>query len=91
MTPKMVIFVNLLSLIAPTVWVVAAGALGFSIGKFGPSLLKKFKNDSFTNPVNSTNAAKVSQRSTSRRPPSAGKAKPSPPTSIYRGKRTSAR
>ena len=91
MTPKMVIFVNLLSLIAPTVWVVAAGALGFSIGKFGPSLLQKFKNDRTSSFKYPGNATKVSRRRAARRTSSAGKAKPSTGTSVHRGKRTSTR
>jgi len=76
MTPKMVIFVNLLSLIAPTVWVVVAGALGFSIGKFGPALLQKFKNDRSTNPSNSRNATALPKRSTSSRTSSARRTAP---------------
>jgi len=91
MTPKMVIFVNLLSLIAPTVWVVAAGAIGFSLGKFGPSLLQKFKNDSTSSSKHPGNATKVSRRRAARRAPSASKTKPSIATSLYRGKRTSTR
>jgi len=37
------IFVQLLSLIAPSVWIFIAGALGFTVGAYGPTIIGKFK------------------------------------------------
>jgi hypothetical protein len=47
--------------------------------------------DRFTRSVNPTNAAKIPQRNPPRRAPSVGKTAKSSASSVYRGKRTSAR
>lgn len=75
-TAMIPLFLNLLSLIAPTLWVLAAGALGIGVGAYGPRVFQKFKHDSFTYRPDSENAAAVPKRSTSRRPSRPVKAKP---------------
>lgn len=42
-TAMIPLFLNLLSLIAPTLWVLASGALGIGIGAYGPRLVARFK------------------------------------------------
>ena len=64
---KPMLFVNLLSLIAPTLWVVAAGALGFSVGAYGPRLFNRIKNDCLTRSSNPANAKALPRRNASRR------------------------
>lgn len=85
------LFLNLLSLIAPTLWVLASGALGVGIGAYGPRLLTRLKNDSLANPSNPHHAKAVSKRGTSRRAGSPRKAAPRPTASGARRKRPAAR
>ena len=75
-TAMIPLFLNLLSLIAPTLWVLGSGALGIGIGAYGPRLLKHFRHDHLARPTNSKNAAKVPKRSAARRPGGTVKAKP---------------
>lgn len=75
-TAMIPLFLNLLSLIAPTLWVLAAGALGISVGAYGPKLLKRFQNDSLTSASNSANAGTLPKRRPSRRPSRPVKTKP---------------
>lgn len=87
----MVIFINLLSFIAPTVWVVIAGALGFSAGAYGPKLLQRFKNDRFANPLNPSNAATIPKRRAPRRAANSRRTAPRPSASGAGRKRPPAR
>jgi hypothetical protein len=34
-TPMITVFINLLAAVAPSIWVIAAGALGIGIGAYG--------------------------------------------------------
>lgn len=81
------LFLNLLSLVAPTLWVLVAGALGFSVGAWGPKLFNKFKNDSFTSTLNSSNAGKVSRRNAASRAANPSKRKKNSTSSGTRRKR----
>ena len=85
------LFLNLLSLIAPTLWVLASGALGIGIGAYGPRLLKHFKNDRLTRPTNPKNAAALPQRGAARRAGGPRKTKPRVAASGPRRKRPAAR
>jgi len=67
MTKTTMLFINLLSLVAPTLWVILAGALGFSAGAYGPRLFKKFKDDYFAGSANPADAKKVSRRNAASR------------------------
>ena len=90
-TAMIPLFLNLLSLIAPTLWVLGSGALGIGIGAYGPHLLNRLKNDCLTRPTNSKNAAALHQRSAARRAGGARKTKPRPAASGPRRKRPAAR
>jgi hypothetical protein len=79
MTSKMVVFVNLLSLVAPSIWVVASGVLGFSIGRFGPNILQKLKNDRSASSKHSSGSKVLHGKHSSRRTRSFRKASPNPP------------
>lgn len=70
---KMMLFMNLLSLVAPTIWVIVAGAFGFSIGAYGPQLFKRFKYDSNASLSNPSDAKKVSRRNSASRVANSGK------------------
>jgi hypothetical protein len=83
------LFLNLLSLVAPTLWVLVAGALGFSVGAWGPNLLKKFKNDSLTSTLNPSNAGKIPRRNAASRATNPSKRKKNPPSGGTRRKRSS--
>ena len=85
------LFLNLLSLIAPTLWVLASGALGIGIGAYGPRLFAHLKNDRFTRPTNPKNAAALPQRGAARRAGGARKTKPRAAASGARRKRPAAR
>lgn len=82
------LFINLLSLVAPTLWVVLAGALGFSVGAYGPKLFKKIKDDYFASTANPADAKKVSRRNAASRVANTPKAAPDP-TSRGRGRKRS--
>lgn len=77
-TAMIPLFLNLLSLIAPTLWVLGSGALGIGVGAYGPRLLKHFRHDHIARPTNSKNAAALPQRGAARRPSGTVKAKPRP-------------
>jgi len=66
-TAMIPLFLNLLSLIAPTLWVLGSGALGIGIGAYGPRLFKRLKHDHFARSSNSVNAAKVPKQRPTRR------------------------
>jgi len=89
-TAMIPLFLNLLSLIAPTLWVLASGALGVGIGAYGPRLINRLKHDRIARPTNSTNAAKVPKRSAARRLSRSAKAKPNPSSRGNGRKRPSA-
>ena len=89
-TAMIPLFLNLLSLIAPTLWVLASGALGIGIGAYGPRLLKRLKHDRLARPTNSKNAAALPQRGAARRVGGACKTKPRFAASGARRKRPSA-
>jgi len=88
-TAMIPLFLNLLSLIAPTLWVLASGALGIGIGAYGPRLLKHFKHDRLTRPANPKNAAALPERGAARRAGGARKAAPRPAPSRTGRKRSS--
>ena len=87
MNAKMVLFVNFLSLIAPSMWVVIAGALGFSAGAYGPKLLQRFKHDHLSNLVSSGTVPKVSKQQRPRRAANSFRTKTSPAPIKQRRKR----
>jgi len=66
-TAMIPLFLNLLSLIAPTLWVLASGALGVGIGAYGPKLLARLKNDCASNSADPDDAAEIPKRGASRR------------------------
>lgn len=86
---KTMIFLNLLSLVAPTIWVIVAGALGFSVGAYGPQLFKRFKYDSNASSSNSGDAKKVSRRNSASRIANSGKSASRSASSRAGRKRTS--
>jgi len=86
-TAMIPLFLNLLSLIAPTLWVLASGALGIGIGAYGPRLFNYFKHDRLARPTNSKNAAALPQRGAARRAGGACKTKPRPTASGPRRQR----
>lgn len=90
-TAMIPLFLNLLSLIAPTLWVLASGALGVGIGAYGPKLLARLKNDSLANPSNPNHAKALPQRGAARRTGGPRKTKPRPAASGPRRKRPAAR
>lgn len=75
-TAMIPLFLNLLSLIAPTLWVLASGALGVGIGAYGPKLLARLKNDCVTRTANPANAAEIPQPGAARRISRPRKTKP---------------
>jgi hypothetical protein len=75
-TAMIPLFLNLLSLIAPTLWVLASGALGVGIGAYGPKLLARLKNDCAPSTTNPDHAATLPQRGASRRASRPRKTKP---------------
>lgn len=90
-TKATMIFLNLLSFVAPTAWVLIAGALGFSVGAYGPRLLTRFKNDCFTRTQHPTDAATLPRRRTPSRPANPRRAASRPAASRSGRKRTSTR
>lgn len=65
-TAMIPLFLNLLSLIAPTLWVLASGALGIGIGAYGPRLLKHFRHDHLARSSDSHPATAISKRNSAR-------------------------
>ena len=80
-TAMIPLFLNLLSLIAPILWVLASGALGIGIGAYGPRLFNHFKHDRLARPTNPKNAAALPQRGAARRAGGSRKTKPRPAAS----------
>lgn len=85
------IFLNLLSAIAPTIWVVVAGALGVGVGAYGPKLFTKLKNDSLTRTINPRNAKTLPRKRTPCRASSARRSSPSSASRRAGRKRASSR
>ena len=90
-TAMIPLFLNLLSLIAPTLWVLGSGALGIGIGAYGPRLLKRLKHDRPSRSANSNNATALPQRGAARRTGGPRKTKPRSAASGARRKRPAAR
>lgn len=50
-TAMIPLFLNLLSLIAPTLWVLLAGAMGIGVGAYAPRLLRQLKDQNLKRPT----------------------------------------
>jgi len=91
MNIKMGILLNFFSFIAPTIWVVIAAALGFSVGAYGPKLLHRFKHDHLSYFTDSGTLPTVPKPQRTRRPTGSRRSAPNSSSNKQRRKRPSPR